>query len=477
MSYDPFARAYQPTIPDDQNDPPQFGQPTETTKDAFVLELRHFFQTYYADANLRSEVPTIEKYTSFTDGSDPAATVTSIMRKFPEHGEKLPHVAVMASGGTERRLNIGPPKLLTVQDPAQVTSILPEPYALVAGDTLAIQTTPVGRKNPVVEIVSFGASWFPTGHPISAALAKDVCRVINTQVNHTTAKVTTVNGLNYVTLMAGGHIDQKNGANPTSIQVNYASSANALTALGFGTSGSLTGIAVSSPGVAIVTASGSPNFTGALVGSFIQVFGTAQPYFNDGQFLITAVPSSTTLQVAIPYVLTEPGTTARFFIGAYDNWKNPLRPPKHRYSMSFDLNVEISVLTEDDNTRSELSDLVISFFSFFLEQKYFAFFGRTGFPGQEAITNESYDITIRSPISGFNETEVARPGDGTGKVYISSLVVPVRINQFLDRAALWPGTNIPAIIDKTNVSVNTDLLRGLADEQSGFDVNGWKLVG
>lgn len=93
-------RAFAATIPTDTKDPPRFGQPQELVKDVFVEELRKFFQNSYISASRREELPTVEKYSYFTDGNDQFTTGVEIVKKFPDIFEKLPLVAVSTNSLT-----------------------------------------------------------------------------------------------------------------------------------------------------------------------------------------------------------------------------------------------------------------------------------------------------------------------------------------------------------------------------------------
>lgn len=456
MARDPLNRAFAPTTPDDLLDPPRFGQVTETTKDVLVLELRKFLSNAQQTNERRIELPTIEKYATFGDGNDPYATAVSILRKYPDKIEELPHVAVMASTGAERRLNIGPPFVATVQDPAFVQATIAEPYALTDGDVLTLRTFSP-KHGPALDTIVFATSRFPSAHPITAALAKDVARVINEQAAYVRATVIEDSGQNYVRIEAGG--SNNLGQTPSEIEV-HSTSLNAHQVLGLGRQGSATNITVGTPPTMLLTAPAG-TWTSADIGRYIYLRGTTLPYFNDGRFLITAFTTNgitDTLSIDSKYGREELSTPGSWFIGLRDDCTNIQRPPKHRYVIAADLNVQIDVITEDENTRGELVDLIFSFFSFFLEQKYFTFLGRSGFSEQETM-NEYYQIVINPPIRNASEAEFPRPtGDGSGKVYVNSFALEVTVTMYIDREVYWPGTNTPAIATNKSTTMDTTLL-------------------
>jgi hypothetical protein len=129
-------RQYQATVPDDLNDPAQFGQISETVKDAVVLELRHWFNQpnlNTGEPERRREIPTVRKYAvGFGPGTDPYETIQQILNDFADTPEKLPHVAVTAVQGKNDRMTAGQPFIGHVQLPPRVETGNPEPYALGA---------------------------------------------------------------------------------------------------------------------------------------------------------------------------------------------------------------------------------------------------------------------------------------------------------------------------------------------------------
>lgn len=130
------------TTQTDARDPSRFGQLLETTKDAFVLELRKFFDQAQIPSGRRVEVPTIEKYSSgFGAGQDPYETAVTIVRKYPEIHERLPHVAVLAASGAHRPLGFGT-LIGTVQYPPKIVGAKTAPFGIVSGDTIVLRTKP-----------------------------------------------------------------------------------------------------------------------------------------------------------------------------------------------------------------------------------------------------------------------------------------------------------------------------------------------
>lgn len=120
MANELFDNQYRSTIPDDLNDPPRFAQIIETTKDAFVLALREFFNSTQVPGRCQ-ELPTIEKYAAgFAASNDPFLTTVEIVQEYPDILEALPHVSVTAASASNRRMSIGSTLIAQVQYPPRL---------------------------------------------------------------------------------------------------------------------------------------------------------------------------------------------------------------------------------------------------------------------------------------------------------------------------------------------------------------------
>lgn len=442
-------RAFAPTVPTDLIDPPRFSQIQETTKDVLVLELKKFLDNASQNSDRRIELPTVEKYATFGDGNDPYSTYLEVVKRYPDRLEHMPHVAVMATSGQERKLTIGTPFMSTVQDPSTITSTTHEPYALNDGDILSLRTLPDAR-NEFIDRIVFTADRFPSGNPIGAALAADVARVINEQAGSVKAEVVTVGGQNYVKISCGGFSERLHGRTPTEVECS-TQSVNADVTLGLGRRGAATSIGGAAPNMTLTAPAGS--WSSADVGRYVVIAGSQNPYFNDGRFPITAFSTDSitdTITYTNKYGRTE-SSTPSWFIGLRDDHRNPVHPPKNRYGMSFDLSCQIDVYAEDDNTRTEIIDLILSFFGFFLEQKFFTFMGRAGFSGQ-TTQGEFYQIVLIPPMQSAQEAEIPRGGeDKSGFVYANSFTINLTTTMFIDRELYFPGTNTPFVVENSNL--------------------------
>jgi len=457
MARELFDRAYSATVPNDLRDPPRFSQIHETTKDVIVLELRKFFANAQQSSTRRAELPTIEKYATFSDANDPFSSAVEIVRKHPDKLEKLPHVAVLTTSGAEKKLSIGPPYVATVQDPPRITAALAEPYAFADGDTFHVRTK-IGPQ-VYLEKIQLYAEEFPTANPITAALAVDVVRVYNGQALYTRAFVVQNGDDDDVIELRAGASPQNSG-NPSEISLDYGTSENICDVTELGFYGNVDEITVDGLGASTLTIAEDLTLND-VGGLYLTVIGTDKAAFNDGRFLISDV-ASTTVEISNKYGRAEnPYDGVEYFIGQRDTHLNTLRPPKHRYAQSADLALQIDVICDDENTRGELADLVFGFFSFWLEKKFFQFLGRSDLPGQGSnglTTGEFYQIVIRPPFRSSGEAEIPRPTDGSDKVYINSFSLDVTTTMFIDRELYFPGTTPDTnfIVSNANLEIDED---------------------
>lgn len=236
MATELFDRQFRGTAPDDRFDPPRFGQMVETTKDAFVLALRSFFDDTQIP-NRRSELPVIDKYaTGFAAGLDPFETTVQIVQEYPDILEQVPHISVTAGGVQNRRLTTGltligqpqyPPRVEgTATGPYDTTPAppLPPPFLAQPVLTLRYRTQPRQRGVWVESQVVFAPSRFASP---AAATVEDVVRVINEQALYIQASVTPEATIR---LEAGG---RGGGIRDTAIEILGTSDAVLLERLGF----------------------------------------------------------------------------------------------------------------------------------------------------------------------------------------------------------------------------------------------------
>ena len=122
-----------------------------------------------------------------------------------------------------------------------------------------------------------------------------------------------------------------------------------------------------------------------------------------------------------------------FTVGDSDSYLNSSNPPRNRYIIASDMVVNIDVVTDSLTTRTELQDLVYSFFAFYLEKRRFELFGRSYFD-REVNPEEWFHISFKNQFSWSTEvTRDRQGGEQYDKIYAIRGSVPIFIEDFIDR--------------------------------------------
>lgn len=121
-----------------------------------------------------------------------------------------------------------------------------------------------------------------------------------------------------------------------------------------------------------------------------------------------------------------------------------------------DLTVNIEIIAESDNIRTEISDLVYDFIVYVMEDRKFQFYGRSVF--DPTVENETYQIILKDNEMSFSgESDMARPGDPKDKLYINRLSVPVTSILYSDRRVVGKN-NVPLTLpQQISASAVTDV--------------------
>lgn len=138
-----------------------------------------------------------------------------------------------------------------------------------------------------------------------------------------------------------------------------------------------------------------------------------------------------------------------FSIGDSDSFSNPNNSPKNRYGVASDMTINIDVVADSINTRSELSDLVNTFFTYYMEKRRFEFFGRSYFD-RDLGHQEWYHIVLKNQFSW--SSEVTRPrqgGEQYEQIYAVRGSVPIFIEDFIDKSLV----NSPVWVSDTSLSI------------------------
>ncbi len=118
--------------------------------------------------------------------------------------------------------------------------------------------------------------------------------------------------------------------------------------------------------------------------------------------------------------------------GQSDDIYNSLRPPKHRHQTAKDLTLNIDIGADDDNQRTELTDLVSYFFELYMAETCFVFLG-------DPEKGQNWQIALKCELTLAGESEIPRgEGDNFSKIYINRLSVPVLSIDYVDRPAVRP---------------------------------------
>jgi hypothetical protein len=120
-------------------------------------------------------------------------------------------------------------------------------------------------------------------------------------------------------------------------------------------------------------------------------------------------------------------------IDLYTDHTSGLKSPVQRYGVAGRMTINLDVISDDLNTRTQLADLVRSFFTFYVDRQYFQFQGRS-YLDDSIDPPEWYQIILDRKFSWSGEYQRARQG-GEQKSYLYSIrgSVPVTAADFIDR--------------------------------------------
>lgn len=282
--------------------------------------------------------------------------------------------------------------------------------------------------------VVFWPDRFPTG-TIATASAAVIAGIINEQSRYASASAVPVGVGTGVRLTCGGKLGGAGGPNQIEV-VDDGGNTAAQLGLAYIVNGAGADAFVQTGNTTTLTVAGAA-FTPAMVGQSLTITG-APSSVNDGTYTITAVTGSTQLQWANPVGVSESAVGVRFFVSQYDDSTNPARLAQNRFVQAFTFNVSLSIYAESANERTELVDLVLSQWSFWLEDQFFAILGR-GFHNYDAYPYECYQITVSYEVTYSGEADFLRPGgDGKDRIYEGRISVPVMLWWYLDRQVVVP---------------------------------------
>jgi len=363
-----------PTNATDTRDDFRFSQLVETAKDAFIEELRRFFAQPTTAAARFAEILTIGKYGISQQSTDPFENLVTLIREYPDILQKLPLISVTKAGGGRRPIGVTGSFVDHVQYPPRVRSANPEPYDLTG--ILNVTTPPRIAFRTKPDGVTYRTSTMVLPSMVfptpAAVTAQQLADIINFQALYARARAVTVGAATYLELVAGGPV---RSTKSTHLPV------------------------ATNPRDYRVSDHETPNA--------IEVTGG------------TAA------------LLTELG----FTIGQQDDSDNPDRRPANRYGVSASFTIGIDVGADSDNERTELTDLLIYFFSLYMADRDFTFYGEHVYsePGAAATTERYFQI-ILGDWSLAGEADIPRSdGERETKIHVNRFNIPIVINDYVDR--------------------------------------------
>jgi hypothetical protein len=168
MSFGPYA-----TTPDNPLQNVKLGTLTELAKDAFVLELRHFFDNQITNLYRKDQVPLIQKYAIPTSGpqgtNDPFETSIQLFRQYPDLTQKLPFIAVLGSTGQTLKMGLSTRFVDQIQVPGILTATKSEPYTINTYNYL----NPTNFNNPTIPPADYlEIATYPSGFSLGQTINK-----------------------------------------------------------------------------------------------------------------------------------------------------------------------------------------------------------------------------------------------------------------------------------------------------------------
>jgi len=376
-----------PTLALKTTDNFKFSQLVETVKDVFIRELRVFFAMPTTAAARFAEVLTIDKFGISAVGTNPFENLVTLIREYPDIEQQLPLISVTKAGGSKRPIGIGGAFVDHVQYPPRVRGSAAGPYDLSAiiNDMNPPRLVFKTRPDGVNDVTSTMVLVSKFFANTSAVTVRELVAAINFQALYAAAREVIVGASVYLELMAGGRLRMTSPlAQP----------------------------AATNPRAYPVSNPETPNRIEIIAG------GTAA--------LLTALG---------------------FTVGQSDSSDNPDRRPANRYSLAANFTVGLDIGAKSDNTRTELTDLLIYFLSMYMNDRDYTFYGQHVFEEPAAATeSERYFQVIMGDWSMAGEADIPRAdGEKEDKVYANRFTVPVVIFDYVDR--MVPSNLIPPTVE------------------------------
>lgn len=473
-----FDRFYRGQQPHDLADPMRFGQASEGAVDALIAELRAYFTWGAFAPTLAAEAPTIRKYLTRTVGEQVYETSVRILKADPGVSEQLPHILVSVTSDEGQPFSIGPPLVGLVQFMPRLRT-RPGPFDLSRGGVLALRSHPPSvqrlRRGPIISELEIRPNRFPTP---TAVTALELAEELNALMLYFRASAVPPDPPEppipapeppspptMVEIAVGG---MRGEGTPNFIEIAPGTTPLVRTALGLGLiDGELVEVAqdlvrprmiarvrFGAEAQAAALAAGPTGLVGRSM-----VFGTGPSYPNEGTFTVTAAaedvgsPGYWMLGYENRYGRSEQmERPVRVFLPERDDHRNLLRPPMMRSVTRDAIGLKVEVVTDDEQTRNELTDLVKTFVTFYWGRTFFALYGRGADPSSRAAAaREHWDVVYQPSVHASRST-VERPGERVNKIWVGQLDVNVTLHHYLDREILVDGTEQGWFIEDADLS-------------------------
>lgn len=160
---------------------------------------------------------------------------------------------------------------------------------------------------------------------------------------------------------------------------------------------------------------------------------TAESFVN----IFTSMPQT---NQRIPHIaiMSSPGTERKMGLGrqVVTTFRDPVTgKPTIREIVGGDMTIVIEIAATDTNTRSELTDIVFTFFTVYLEEDRFSILGSAETDYETGAQN-LHQIILKSSCQLSGETEQNRPqGEAFDKIYFNRIIVPIIFVDYVDREA------------------------------------------
>lgn len=403
---------YRSVTPPDLNDPPKFSQIREALKDTFVKSLKDFFTQELVDQDKIDEIPNIVTYED--SENKPYRSARFIRRNFGKK-EDLPQIVIYTSSGSAKRFAFNNTFISRVLQHPRITTA-PGPFLFPEGAVLTLRTKPNRFdqwQNTVINI------------PSGLSSGEELVQMINNQSRLVRAEL----GENEeVHIYADGELQR---LSPRVIETVFSDNNCALQQLGLSISGTgtLTG--------------NRPNAVLNDIGAFDserddkqRIIVTDDNWRHNNLSTIIKRATSDTVEFENRALVSEDTigeeVSVNYTILKREDHLSKRIPPLNRYCHRRLSNVVIQILAKDEQTREELTDILLTYYDFYMQENFYTYWGRE-IDDVDLSHNERFQIVLQPGNQNSPEQELKRSQDEKDKIYLVQLTIPVEIMYYIDR--------------------------------------------